>query len=56
MLETGTKGVREHVEILQRLMVMAPELAKELQESMADGLNRRPGWSALEKLRGWLPA
>ncbi len=56
MLETGTKGVREHVEILQRLMVMAPELARELQESMADGLNRRPGWSALEKLRGWLPA
>jgi hypothetical protein len=56
MLETGAKGVREHVEILQRLMVMAPELARELQESMADGLQRRPGWSAMEKLRGWLPA
>ena len=56
MLETGTKGVREHVEILQRLMLMAPDLAQELQESMSDGLRRRPGWSALEKLRGWLPA
>ncbi|MEB3362595.1 MAG: hypothetical protein VKI42_10790 [Synechococcaceae cyanobacterium] len=56
MLETGTKGVREHVEILQRLMLMAPDLASELQESMSDGLRRRPGWSALEKLRGWLPA
>ena len=56
MLETGTKGVRDHVEMVQRLMQIAPDLARELQDSMADGLQRRPGWSALEKLRGWLPA
>jgi predicted Zn-dependent protease len=54
MLETGTKGVREHIEIVQRVMVMAPELAGELQESMADGLRRRPGWAAMEKVRAWL--
>ena len=56
MLETGSKGVREHVEVVQRVMLMAPELASELHDSMADGLRRRPGWSAMEKLRGWLPA
>ena len=54
MLETGTKGVREHIEIVQRVMVMAPELAQELEESIADGLTRKPGWDAMEKVKAWL--
>jgi hypothetical protein len=54
MLETGAKGVREHIEIVQRVLVMAPELASELQDSMADGLRRRPGWAAIEKVKAWL--
>jgi hypothetical protein len=33
---------------------MAPELGEELKDSMTDGLARRPGWSAMEKVRGWL--
>jgi len=54
MLETGAKGVREHITSVQRITLMAPELGEELRESIADGLARRPGWSALEKVRGWL--
>jgi len=54
MLETGAKGVREHIEMIQRITLMAPELGEELKDSMADGLARRPGWSAMEKVRGWL--
>jgi predicted Zn-dependent protease len=54
MLETGAKGVREHIEIVQRVMVMAPELAGELQEAMADGLQRKPGWPAMQKVKAWL--
>ncbi|MBE9172198.1 hypothetical protein IQ216_03615 [Cyanobium sp. LEGE 06143] len=54
MLETGTKGVREHIGMVQRLMAMAPELAAELQESMADGLKRKPGWAAMLKVQAWL--
>ena len=54
MLETGAKGVREHVEIVRRLMVLAPDLSQELTDSMSDGLRRRPGWQALEKVRSWL--
>jgi hypothetical protein len=54
MLDTGTKGVREHIEIVQRVMLMAPELAEELQESIADGLARKPGWDAMEKVKAWL--
>ena len=54
MLETGAKGVREHIEMIQRITLMAPELGEELKDSMSDGLARRPGWSAMEKVRGWL--
>jgi predicted Zn-dependent protease len=54
MLETGTKGVREHIEIVQRVMVMAPELGSELNDSIADGLNRKPGWAAMLKVQAWL--
>lgn len=54
MLETGAKGVREHIEMVHRITLMAPELGTELQESIADGLARRPGWSAMEKVRDWL--
>jgi len=54
MLETGSKGVREHIEIVQRVMGMAPDLAQELQDSIGDGLARRPGWGAMEKVQAWL--
>jgi predicted Zn-dependent protease len=56
LLETGGSGVREHIELVQRVMLMAPELADELRASIADGLQRRPGWGALAKVRGWLEA
>jgi predicted Zn-dependent protease len=56
MLETGAKGVREHIEVVHRVMAMAPELAVELTESMQDGLRRRPGWPAMEKVQSWLQA
>lgn len=54
MLETGAKGVREHIEIVLRVMAMAPDLAQELNSSIDDGLNRKPGWRAMEKVRAWL--
>jgi predicted Zn-dependent protease len=54
MLETNAKGVREHIELVQRLRVMAPELASELDDALADGLVRRPDWQALLKVQAWL--
>ena len=54
MLETNAKGVREHIELVQRMRLMAPELAAELDNSIADGLLRKPGWTALEKVKAWL--
>ena len=54
MLETGAKGVREHIEIVKRVMAFSPELGQELEVSIADGLKRRPGWPALLKVQAWL--
>jgi predicted Zn-dependent protease len=54
MLETGAKGVREHIDMVLRVTALAPELGAELQDSIQDGLRRRPGWKALEKVRNWL--
>lgn len=54
MLETNAKGVREHIQLVQRLRALAPELAEELDESLADGLARRPDWQALQKVKAWL--
>jgi predicted Zn-dependent protease len=54
MLETGAKGVREHVDVVKRVLALAPEMAEELNGSIADGLQRRPGWAALAKVRDWL--
>jgi predicted Zn-dependent protease len=54
MLDTGAKGVREHIDLVLRVSAAAPELATELQGSIADGLRRKPGWASLEKVRTWL--
>ena len=54
MLETGTSGVREHIEIVRRVMMMAPDVAAELGDSLEDGLKRRPGWDTIEKVKAWL--
>ena len=54
MLETNAKGVREHIELVQRLRLMAPELAGELDGAIDDGLARRPDWQALQKVQAWL--
>ncbi len=53
MLETGQKGVRAHIEIIQQLM-MVPELSAEVEQSLADGLKRKPDWASLAKVKAWI--
>jgi hypothetical protein len=52
-LETGQKGVRSHIEIIQQLM-MIPELSAEVEQSLADGLKRKPDWASLAKVKAWI--
>ena len=54
MLETNAKGVREHIDLVRRLRALAPDLAGELDDAIADGLVRRPDWQALQKVKAWL--
>ena len=54
LLETNSKGVREHIEFLQRVLIAVPDLEKELKVSIEDGLTRKPEWLALGKIKDWL--
>ena len=54
LLETNSKGVREHIEFVKRALLIIPELEKELKASIDDGLNRKPNWDALKKVQLWL--
>lgn len=54
MLETGEKGLRQHVDFAQQLIFVNPEWREEIQESIADGLSRKPDWQSLTKIKNWL--
>ncbi len=54
LLETSSKGVREHIDFVKRLVLAVPDFQKELKNSIEDGLNRKPNWKALQKIQDWL--
>ena len=54
LLETQSKGVREQVQVVQQVLTMAPQISDELKTALDDGLQRRPNWSSLEKVKTWL--
>ncbi len=54
LLETNSKGVREQVDTIKRIIRSIPEYEKELTISINDGLERRPGWDSLTKIKSWL--
>ena len=54
LLETNSKGVRDHIEFIKRALFIVPDLEKELRISIDDGLARKPNWKALQKVKKWL--
>ncbi|MBW4613100.1 MAG: hypothetical protein KME21_07400 [Desmonostoc vinosum HA7617-LM4] len=54
MLETGQKGLRQHVDFVKQLIFVNPEWQEEIKNSIADGLSRKPNWQSLAKVKGWL--
>jgi predicted Zn-dependent protease len=54
MLDTGQKGLRQHVDIASQVMLVSQELREELEKSFEDGLSRKPDWQSLIKVRSWL--
>uniref|UniRef100_B8HL18 TPR repeat-containing protein n=1 Tax=Cyanothece sp. (strain PCC 7425 / ATCC 29141) TaxID=395961 RepID=B8HL18_CYAP4 len=54
MLETGKKGVRSHIELVQHIVMAIAELREEVQQNLADGLERKPNWQSLKRVQSWL--
>ena len=54
LLATNTKGVRENIELIKRIMIMAPDLEKDLKLSVEDGFSKYPEWPELKKIKKWL--
>lgn len=54
MLETGQKGVRQHIEIVGQIIMVAPELRDEIKRNFEDGLSRKPEWDSLTRVQRWL--
>ena len=54
LLATNTKGVRENIDLIKRIIIMAPDLEEDLKLSVEDGFSRYPGWPELKKVNKWL--
>ena len=54
LLATNTKGVRENIDLIKRIIIMAPDLEKDLKLSVEDGFSRYPEWEELKKVKQWL--
>ncbi len=54
MLETGQAGVREHVDLAMQLIMVDSEMRDEIKQSIEDGLNRKPEWKSLKRVKTWL--
>ncbi|MBH8555679.1 hypothetical protein I8751_25710 [Nostocaceae cyanobacterium CENA357] len=54
MLETGQKGLRQHIDFVKQLIFVNPEWQDEIISSIEDGLNRKPDWQSLAKVKNWL--
>ncbi len=54
LLETNSKGVREQINSIKQMLLMVPEYEKELKTSILDGLERKPNWKSLLKIKEWL--
>tara|TARA_B100001250_G_C19806448_1_gene793543 strand:- start:1096 stop:1515 length:420 start_codon:yes stop_codon:yes gene_type:complete len=54
LLETNSKGVRDHIEFVRRALFVIPDLEAEIKKSIEDGLERRSDWKSLKKVKDWL--
>ena len=54
LLATNNKGVRDHIDVIKRMILMSPELETDLKASVEDGFARNPEWSELKKIKAWL--
>lgn len=54
MLETGQKGLRQHIDLVHQLIAVNPEWQDEIKNSIEDGFSRKSDWQSLAKVKSWL--
>jgi predicted Zn-dependent protease len=54
ILETGQKGVRQHIEVAQQIMALDQQIQSDIEENIEDGLTRKPDWDSLKRIQSWL--
>lgn len=54
MLDTGQKGVRKHIEIVQQAIDFDEDIKASIKENIEDGSQRKPDWKNLQKAQKWL--
>lgn len=54
MLDCEKSGVRSHIDRAMEVMMASSELREEVQRNIEDGLQRKPDWKSLLRVRRWL--
>lgn len=54
MLETKQSGVRQHIDLVQQVLVLDSELREEILHNLEEGLSRKPDWKSLSRIKTWL--
>ena len=54
LLGTGSKGVRKHIELVEKFMGYSEEIRQDVADNIEDGLQRKPDWPELQKVKKWL--
>lgn len=54
ILDSGRKGVREHVELATQLVMSVEEVQADIRENFKEGLTRKPDWNSLKKVENWI--
>ena len=54
MMEADKKGVRQHIEVVQQIIMISAELREEIEQNIQDGLTRKPDWASMARVQAWL--
>lgn len=54
MLASGQKGVRQHIDLAQQLLMVSDELRQEVKDNLEEGLSRKADWDSLKRVKAWL--
>ena len=54
ILDSGRKGVREHIELATQLVTSVEEVQDDIRLNFKEGLTRKPDWNSLKKVENWI--